>query len=447
MADKLRILIVEDVPTDAELMERAMRDAKIEFASKVVMNESQLRTELQEFTPEIILSDFFLPELDGLRVLKIAGEHSPDVPVIIVTGSINEETAVGCMKAGAEDYVLKHHLLRIAPAVQSALEKKRIQEEKRRALADLHHSERRYFSLFEESPTPLWEEDLSQVIEYLNQLRDSGISDLGSFFLDHPEAVHECVSNIEVVDVNQATVELFRAGSKRQLLANLNQVFTEEAYGVFSEQMCLIAEGKKNIEVETTNRTLTGEELHVMMRWVVPGGDHKDFSRVYISTIDITERKASEKALAEANEALERDRRSLEQKNIAMREVLDQIEMERTRTAQQLQANVDRVVLPILSKLEGRLDPGNLKFTGLLRSGLEQITSPFVSRLESQFAKLTPREVEICNMIKNGLSSKEISQTLDTSPETVRSQRKSIRKKLGIDNEDVNLSSYLRTIE
>jgi len=130
MDEKLRILILEDIPADAELVMRELSKAKINFFSKHVDTREAFIKELKDFTPDIILSDYQMPNFTGMEALKLAQELTPDIPVIIVTGSMNEETAVDCIKAGAADYVIKTHLIRIGPAIKGALEKREEKKEK-----------------------------------------------------------------------------------------------------------------------------------------------------------------------------------------------------------------------------------------------------------------------------------------------------------------------------
>jgi PAS domain S-box-containing protein len=96
---------------------------------------------IDEYGPELIVSDFKMPQFDGLAALKLALERCPDVPFIMVTGSMNEDTAVECMKAGAWDYVIKEHVKRLGAAVRAALERQRVRLERQRALAALTASE------------------------------------------------------------------------------------------------------------------------------------------------------------------------------------------------------------------------------------------------------------------------------------------------------------------
>src|SRR5437764_14694754 len=106
MPTELSILILEDLSEDAELMERSLRNLSLRFRTKQVVSKDAFIRSLSDFKPDIVLADYSLPAFDAIAALSIVRELSPDSPVIIVTGSINEETAVACMKAGAADYVL-----------------------------------------------------------------------------------------------------------------------------------------------------------------------------------------------------------------------------------------------------------------------------------------------------------------------------------------------------
>jgi two-component system cell cycle sensor histidine kinase/response regulator CckA len=149
--DALRILILEDVPMDAELVEYELERARIPFLARRVDSREAFLRELAGFQPDLILSDYTLPRFDGMTALSLARERVPNIPFLIVTGSVNEETAVGCMKAGATDYLLKSNLARIGPAIEAALERERAHAEKVQAESALAASERRFRSLVQNS--------------------------------------------------------------------------------------------------------------------------------------------------------------------------------------------------------------------------------------------------------------------------------------------------------
>lgn len=135
----LRVLILEDVPTDAELAERELRRAGIPFTSRRVDTEADFRAALDEFQPDVILADYSLPQFDAMGALRILRDRASDVPLILVTGSQGEEVAVECIKAGAADYILKSSLTRLPTAVQNALERRELERARRRAEEELRY--------------------------------------------------------------------------------------------------------------------------------------------------------------------------------------------------------------------------------------------------------------------------------------------------------------------
>lgn len=143
-----RILLIEDEVYDAELNMREIKKVLPNSIFERVDNRDSLIDMLNHFYPDLILSDFSMPSFDGLSALKIAQKVCPQTPFIMVTGSINEDTAVECMKAGATDYVLKDSLKRLGSAIQSALKQHKLQIQKSESDKKLKESEQSYFGLF-----------------------------------------------------------------------------------------------------------------------------------------------------------------------------------------------------------------------------------------------------------------------------------------------------------
>ncbi|MFZ5980108.1 MAG: PAS domain S-box protein [Candidatus Zixiibacteriota bacterium] len=163
---------------------------------------------------------------------------------------------------------------------------------------------------------------------------------------------------------------------------------------------------------------------------------------------DELERRVYERTreLYDANRELEAERETLNRKNLALKEVLSQIEDEKKQIARQVQSNIDRIVLPIVDILARKIPEDEYHHLNLLKNCLSDLCSPFLNRLEAKFNRLTPRELEICKMIKNGFSTKQISKSLNNSVQTVLKQRKTIRKKLKIANKKINMASYLKSL-
>jgi signal transduction histidine kinase len=138
--NEIQILLLEDDPRDAELVRHALRHGGSSFVVEHVDNKRAFTQQLEQRVPDLILSDFSLPTIDGYTALAIAREKCPDVPLIFVTGTLGEETAIETLKSGATDYVLKHRLSRLVPSVHRALREAKERTERRRAQAQLRES-------------------------------------------------------------------------------------------------------------------------------------------------------------------------------------------------------------------------------------------------------------------------------------------------------------------
>jgi two-component system, NarL family, sensor histidine kinase UhpB len=141
MNKPLKILHLEDVPIDAELVSIELKKGKIQFEALVVDNKKDFINALKEFSPDIILSDHNLPTLNSIDALKLVKEAGLKIPVILVTAAMSEEFAVNVMKGGAVDYILKDRLQRLPTAVTSAMEKFQLENERRKFLEEIIENE------------------------------------------------------------------------------------------------------------------------------------------------------------------------------------------------------------------------------------------------------------------------------------------------------------------
>jgi PAS domain S-box-containing protein/putative nucleotidyltransferase with HDIG domain len=149
MERPLAVLIVEDSASDAALNVRALERAGYKVSFETVVNGAEMRSALERWTFDIVLSDHNLPQFDSIQALALIGEYGLDTPFIIVSGAIGEETAVALMKAGAQDYVMKNNLARLPSVVERALRETDVRRERRRAVEALRESEEKYRSLVE----------------------------------------------------------------------------------------------------------------------------------------------------------------------------------------------------------------------------------------------------------------------------------------------------------
>lgn len=235
VAQHIRILFVEDLPSDVELAKREIKKGKIDFTCRVVDTESEFRKELSDFDPDIVISDYSMPAFDGMSALRITQSFPRIIPFIVLTGSMNEETAVACMKAGANDYVIKEQIKRLPFAVLEAIEKRRVIVEKERVQKELLESEAKYRSLIENSNDAIYllydrkfeiiNSRFEQMFGYT--LNDVNHADFDFISLIAPESrpfIEERVEKIvrgEEVDFLYEFTAIDKSGTKREVEASV----------------------------------------------------------------------------------------------------------------------------------------------------------------------------------------------------------------------------------
>src|SRR5689334_7153766 len=156
MGNEMRILMVEDVQTDAELELRELKRAGMRVVHRLVDTEGAFREELNKFRPEVIISDFSMPHFDGMWALSLARELAPDVPFLFVSGTIGEEYAIRALKNGATDYVLKNNLVRLPAAIERALQDSAERAARRKAERELEETRSRLDSIVSSLSDVVW---------------------------------------------------------------------------------------------------------------------------------------------------------------------------------------------------------------------------------------------------------------------------------------------------
>ena len=258
----MRVLMVEDYSADAELIQREVRKVLPACEFLRVDTRDGFLAALQGFSPDMILSDYRLPSFDGMSALKLALAHAPEIPFIMITGSMNEDTAVECMKNGAWDYVIKDHLKRLGPAVVSALDQKDLRRERALTQAALRESEERYRSILELSPA----------------------------------SILVAVKG-RIVFANPASVRLLQAGSVKELIGmRLDGILHPDGLRSFSQRLRRMMDGESGLfPVEDVFVTLSGASIHVEVTASPLNFNHEKAVQLIVS--DITRRKEYEKEL------------------------------------------------------------------------------------------------------------------------------------------------------
>src|SRR6266446_4670570 len=157
----------------------------------------------------------------------------------------------------------------------------------------LRESEKRYRHIFESTGVSIWEEDFSQAKAAIDDLRASGVRDFRAYFAAHPQFVQDAIAMVKIVDINAASLKLFAAENKDQLLSSLDKIFVAETNRVFAGELVAIAEGRTSFEAETVLQTLKGEKLTALFTITFPTPSAR-FDSVLVTIMNITERKQAE---------------------------------------------------------------------------------------------------------------------------------------------------------
>ena len=168
----------------------------------------------------------------------------------------------------------------------------------------LELSRKHFETIFEHSPIPLWEEDFTDIYNYLQTKKKEGVKDFKAFFNQYPEEIYKCVSLIKILNLNKAALELHDASSKEELLLNFHKTFTDKSLDPLIEELAIIAEGGKELFVEGEVLTLKGELRYIRLKMIILDSNENKHIAI-ISTTDITENKKAEIELLQAKERAE----------------------------------------------------------------------------------------------------------------------------------------------
>ena len=202
--------------------------------------------------------------------------------------------------------------------------------ERRKTEKQLKESEGRYRNLFENSPISLWEEDYCKAKQYMNQLKERGVKDLRRYFDQNPGELAKCVQLIKIIEVNDATLKLFKTENRQTFLKSLKKFFLQESYDFFKEELLAIDEGKNLFEGETVNKTAQGEKIYIAIKVLCPKYPASSCHHAVVSLIDLTQRKQIEEETRKSREKYQalsahlENAREQERKRIA-REIHDEL--------------------------------------------------------------------------------------------------------------------------
>ena len=350
-------------------------------------------------------------------------------------------------------------LSRFAELALIALDNARLYEdlrrelgERRRTEASLRESEKRYRSLLESSPDPIVVYDMAGVATYVNPAFEKTLGWSRKELLGQPidfvpeESWPETRQAIDCM-LRGETINLFETRRKTQdgriLDVQISSTLYDDSDGRPAGNIVILRDisARKRAERQLQQYHEQLQDL-VRQRTAALESSYRKLEQ------EVEERKRAETALRKNQEALEAQSRHLAEVNTALKVLLKQREDDKKELQENLLSNVKELIHPYLDRLKrGRLNADQSTLVRILESNLDNIVSPFISRLSSKFFQLTPMEIRVANLVKAGKTNAQIADLLCVSKNTVMFHRFNIRRKLGLKNKKINLASHLMSFD
>lgn len=412
MEKELRILILEDAVSDAELMEDDLKQAGLLFVSKRVAARQAFVNALNDFNPDIVLADYNLPGFDGKWALKISQDKYPEIPFIFVSGALGEELAIELLKKGATDYVLKSRLAKLAPAVKRALDELSGRQERKKAENALKESENKYRTIFDNTGTAM-------II----------VDDGGTIILTNREFEKLTGCAKKEIENKKGWIDFIHVDDQRKVMELKKSSKKNSRHASDHREVLFINRdaGIRNVIINMASIASTGQYA--------------------VSFLDIEDLKKTELELKSSENELRSKTLSLEETNTALKVLLRQREEDQNVMEQKVIDNVKTFILPYIEKLKClKLNDSQSGHLEIIETNINNIISPFLRNLTMEHFNLTPREIQVVNLVKEGKTTKEMTQLLNISATAVDFHRKNVRLKLGIKNKKANLRSFLHAM-
>jgi len=260
--------MIEDNEGDAELIRAFLEEGGFAPQIRRTYTEEDIRRALKEGPWDVIIADYVLPNFDGLRALALAKEWDSDTPFIMISGAMGEEFIVEAMRAGAQDFISKDHLVRLAPSINRELTETENRRARRRAEQALRESEKRFRAIVLEAPIPIMVHATDGRILHVSR----AFTDLSGYTLED-------------------------APTGKELLKLTRGLSDEEAEAVERDFLQMLRNAPDGYREEHTIRTKNGDNRHWLCYWTRLFDAPEEEVFIVTMSLDITERRKAEKAL------------------------------------------------------------------------------------------------------------------------------------------------------
>lgn len=292
--EDIRVLLLEDYPLDAQLVQSQLKRTHPNWSVDHVSDKEEFENYFKVNIPDVVLSDYSLPQYTGMEAFVTVKKLGLEVPFIIVTGELTEETAIECIKEGIDDYIIKSSMLRLDIAIQKAIQRKLSEDHRKKVERELFVSELRYKSIFDHAGVAILEMSTG---EDLTKLLEKDISDK-----ERVTRLRNALNSFVPTAVNEESLKLFEAGSRGQLVTDFHQLFPPSFYRHIMKCLDTFTQGITSSEFCFSTKTFKGSRLELRIKTVYDPSRPQFFT---VSFSDDTLIKRSEERALKVAERLE----------------------------------------------------------------------------------------------------------------------------------------------
>lgn len=429
--EKPLILIVDDEPSNIAVAGESLKDL---CYLRVARSGEEALLALQTGNiPDLILLDVVMPGMNGYEFCKKLKNdlRYKNIPIVFITAKDTIDDEILGLEVGASDYINKPFnstLLQHRVSVQLDIKKYRdnLEEVVTERTSELVVANDKLQHVI--GVQRRVEEELRKSEERFRGVVDNiGVG------------VAVISPDMSIISTNKQLKKQFPDVDFSQGPITCHRAFNDPPL----DNICPHCPAVKTLEDkdvhEVVVNTIQGKSYRIISS-PLTDGTGKVVAVVKIIG-DISRQKMAEQKLKESKARLAAQKKGLEQKNIAMREIMAQLEGEKVRIEENISKNIEKLILPSLDKIQTKVNSPHLD---IVRRNLFELTSSFGAQLNRSNLELTPKEIGICDMIRKGFTNKELAEHLGISVKTVEAHRKKIRKKLNLTNQKINLQTYLQ---